>query len=85
VLLGILTGDMCRVYLSLTGTHSFITMGTMVTHVAMYEIATNQIRCRDCGGTSTFFEGWESHGTVYIAVDCSECENTYYGEVPSDE
>jgi len=76
---------MFRLYLSLAGTHSFITMGAMVTHVAMYEIATNQIRCRDCGSTSTFFEGWESHGTVYVAVDCSECENTYYGELPSDE
>lgn len=67
---------MFRDYLSLTGTHSFITMGTLVTHVAMYEIPESQLRCIDCDSTQVDTHAFVAGDSPVIQVTCTQCEVT---------
>jgi len=85
VLLGIRTGDMCRLYLSLTGTHSFMTWAVMVTNVAMDEITTTELRCIVCGSTNVTREALVSRDPRVRVVHCGDCERSRHMEVPSDE
>jgi transcription elongation factor Elf1 len=83
-LLGIVTGDMFRLYLSLAGSRSFITCVTMVTNVAMHEIATDDLRCIVCGSTDVSREALVSRDPRVRVVQCDDCERSRHMEVPND-
>jgi len=51
-------------------------MGTLVTHVAMYEITTTKLRCIDCDSTQVDTHAFVSGGTPVIQVTCTQCEVT---------
>jgi len=76
---------MFRDYLSLTGTHSFITMGTLVTHVAMYEIPHSQLRCIDCRDSEVSIDGYQLSRQVTLHVRCKTCNRTWGVQVTGDE
>jgi len=76
---------MFRLYLSLAGSLSFITWVTMVTNVAMTEIATDDLRCIVCGSTNVTREALVSRDPRVRVIHCGDCERSRHMEVPTDE
>jgi len=85
VLLGIRTGSMFRLYLSLTGTHSFITMSPVLTNVAMYEIPHSKLRCIDCRDSEVAVDGYQLDHKLTLHLWCEVCDNRWRVQVTDDE
>jgi uncharacterized protein with PIN domain len=76
---------MFRLYLSLAGSRSFITWVTMVTNVAMHEIATEVLRCTDCEDSMVQVSGFAPVPRYQLTFTCFRCGNFWVHEVSTDE